>query len=311
VSAAIVPVAVAVLIARDGRFLLAQRPEGRAYAGFWEFPGGKVEAGESPLGALARELEEELGIHVGRAYPWLTRLFTYPHATVRLHFFRVTDWEGEPVPREGQRFAWVRAEAPEVSPILPANGPVLRALTLPPVMGISRVAELGEATFFTRLEDALAAGLRLIQVRERGLTSAQFAGLVRETLDRAHRHGARVVVNDEPAVAARLGADGVHLTSARLLAMGQRPDLPLCGASCHDRKELDHAARLGLDYVVLGPVLPTLSHPGAHTLGWQGFAALIAGYPLPVYAIGGMRPECLEKAWSHGAHGIAMLRGAW
>ena len=310
-SVAIVPVAVAVLIAPDGRFLLAQRPGGRVYAGFWEFPGGKVEAGESPAQALARELEEELGIRVRCAHPWLTRPFAYPHATVRLHFFRVTAWDGEPTPREGQRFAWVRADAPEVSPILPANGPVLRALALPPVMGISHVAELGVATFLARLERALAAGLRLIQVRERGLTPAQFVPLMRETLDRAHRHGARVVVNDEPAVAARLGADGVHLTSTRLMAMGQRPDSPLCGASCHDRKELEHAARLGLDYVVLGPVLPTLSHPGSRTLGWQGFSALIEAYPLPVYAIGGMRPEFLETAWAHGAHGIAMLRGAW
>jgi 8-oxo-dGTP diphosphatase len=74
---------------------------------------------------------------------------------------------------------------------------------------------------------------------------------------------------------------------------------------------MDHAAHLGLDYVVLGPVLPTLSHPGASTLGWERFAAYVRNYPLPVYAIGGLSDDLLQTAWEHGAHGIAMLRGVW
>lgn len=310
-SASVVPVAAAVLLAPDGRFLLARRPEGRAYAGWWEFPGGKVEPGERPEQALVRELAEELGVEVTTAYPWVTHVFAYPHATVRLHFYRVTGWRGEPRPREGQALAWQRAEAPEVSPILPANGPVLRALCLPPLMGVSNVAELGVAEFLSRLEAAAERGLRLVQLRERGLTAAQFALLARKAKALASRHGARLLINDEPEVAQRLDADGVHLTSTRLLALRARPALPWCGASCHSREEMDHAARLGLDYVVLGPVLPTLSHPGATTLGWERFAGLVRDYPLPVYAIGGMRPELLETAWAHGAHGIAMLRGAW
>ncbi|MEO1767229.1 Nudix family hydrolase [Thiobacter aerophilum] len=310
-NSSIVPVAAAVLLAPDGRFLLAQRPPGRAYAGWWEFPGGKIEPGERPEQALVRELAEELGICVQQAYPWLTRVFTYAHATVRLHFYRVTAWVGEPTPREGQTLAWARAEDCGVAPLLPANGPILRALSLPAVMGLSNVAELGVADFLVRLETALASGLRLIQLREKDLTPAQFALLARQVVASVHRHGARLIINADPATAAKLEADGVHLNSAQLMALRQRPDLPWCGASCHSREELDHAARLGLDYVVLGPVLPTLSHPNATTLGWEGFAELVRDYPLPVYAIGGMRPEHLERAWQHGAHGIAMLRRAW
>src|SRR5918994_6473274 len=98
----IIEVAAAVLQRPDGSFLLAQRPPGKVYAGYWEFPGGKVEPGEPAAAALARELHEELGIDVECAYPWLTRVFTYPHATVRLNFFRVTRWRGEPHPREDQ-----------------------------------------------------------------------------------------------------------------------------------------------------------------------------------------------------------------
>lgn len=310
-NAAIIPVAVAVLLAPDGRFLLARRPQGRAYAGYWEFPGGKVESGETPREALARELAEELGIEVVTAYPWVTHVFAYPHATVRLFFHRVTAWRGEIQAREGQALAWQRLEDLSVGPLLPANGPILRALSLPSVMGVSNVAELGVGGFLARLSTALAGGLRLVQLRERGLSPTEFELLARQAVAHCHRAGALIVLNAEEAVARRVGADGIHLSSRRLMATDSRPSVAWCGASCHDREELVHAARLGLDYVVLGPVLPTLSHPGAATLGWERFSALVQDYPLPVYAIGGLSRQSLDTAWRAGAHGIAMLRGAW
>ena len=102
----IIEVSAAVLQRPDGTFLLAQRPPDKIWAGYWEFPGGKIEPGETPYHALVRELHEELGITVQTAYPWLTRVFTYPHATVRLNFFRVTAWSGELHPHEGQQFSW-------------------------------------------------------------------------------------------------------------------------------------------------------------------------------------------------------------
>jgi mutator protein MutT len=127
-SRELVEVAAAVIERPDGSFLMASRPAGKVYAGWWEFPGGKVEAGETARQALDRELREELGIEVEQAWPWLNRTYNYPHADVMLRFFRVTRWRGEPHPHEGQSFAWTRAEAPAVSsPILPANGPILKA----------------------------------------------------------------------------------------------------------------------------------------------------------------------------------------
>ncbi len=137
VSDAIVPVAAAVIVAPDGRVLLAQRPPGKAYAGYWEFPGGKIEPGESPREALSRELREELGIAVHRAAPWIVQRYRYPHAHVELHFFRVFEWEGEPVGHDGQAFAWQVPGRFDVSPMLPANTFVMRALSLPPVYGIT------------------------------------------------------------------------------------------------------------------------------------------------------------------------------
>lgn len=306
-----VEVAAAVILRDDGRFLLGQRPAGKVYAGYWEFPGGKIEAGEAPLPALTRELHEELGIEVETAHPWLTRDYDYAHAAVRLRFFRVVKWSGTLHGRESQRFVWQSPDAISVDPLLPANAPILRALRLPPVYAITHAAELGRAELLRRLEQALARGLRLVQVREKDLRENELRELAARVIGLAHAHGARVLVNGNPQLARELGADGVHLTSAQLKKTQLRPDLGLVGASCHDADELARAQALGADFVVLGPVLPTPTHPGAAGLGWVRFATLLKDRPLPVYALGGLRPADLETAWRHGAHGISMMRGAW
>lgn len=306
-----VEVAAAVLLQPDGRFLLAQRPQGKVYAGYWEFPGGKIEPGESAHAALVRELHEELGITVTCAYPWITRDYDYAHAAVRLRFFRVTGWRGELHGREGQRFAWQRVDAMDVTPVLPANGPVLAALALPPVYGISNAAALGTSVFLERLDAALRAGLRLVQLREKTMAPDERLALARETVRLCHAYGARVLVNGDARAAAAAGADGEHWSATELMAARARPQQRMIAASCHDASELERAARLGLDFVVLGPVRPTLSHPGGATLGWDRCAALIADYPLPVYALGGMSRAHLEPAWQAGAHGIASMRAIW
>ncbi|MGE5523021.1 MAG: Nudix family hydrolase [Rhodospirillaceae bacterium] len=306
-----VEVAAAVLLQPDGRFLLAQRPSGKVYAGYWEFPGGKVEPGERAHDALMRELHEELGIDVTSAYPWLTRDYEYEHAAVRLRFFRVTSWRGELHGREQQHFAWQRVGALDVSPMLPANGPILASLALPSVYAISNAAELGAEGFLRRLESALKRGLRLVQLRDKQLAVADRLPLAHRAVELSHAYGAKIVINGDVAMAAQVGADGVHWTSAQLKSASGRPDIALVGASCHDEAELERAAALGLDFVALGPVQPTLSHPGGATLGWERCAALIADYPLPVYALGGMRESDLERAWTAGAHGIASMRDVW
>jgi 8-oxo-dGTP diphosphatase len=306
-----VEVAAAVITRPDGCFLLGQRPAGKVYAGYWEFPGGKIEAGEAPLPALKRELHEELGIEIETAYPWLTRDYDYAHAAVRLRFFRVVRWSGNLHGRESQRFVWQAPDAISVDPLLPANAPILRALRLPPVYAITRAAELGPAELLRRLEQALAGGLRLLQVREKELGEKELRDLAARVIERARAHGARVLVNGNLKLARELGADGVHLTSAQLKETRLRPDLALVGASCHDADELARAQALGADFVVLGPVAPTPTHPGAAGLGWARFAALLKDCPLPVYALGGLGPADLETAWRHGAHGVSMMRAAW
>lgn len=295
----------------DGSFLLAQRPAGKPYAGYWEFPGGKVEPNETVHTALLREIHEELGIQVTQAYPWVTQIFAYTHATVKLHFYRVTAWQGEPHPHEGQIFSWERAESVSVAPVLPANGPILRGLSLPPVMGVTNLSELGEALFFARMEMALRQGLRLVQIREKNLSQAALVTFARRVVKRAHSYGARVMLNAVPDLAQTAGVDGIHLTTQLLMQAETRPAVAWCGASCHTREELAQAEKLQLDYVIFGPVLSTATHPNAATLGWEQVRAYTQDYPLPIYVIGGMQVAKLETAWECGAHGIAMLRGAW
>src|SRR6476619_4502384 len=185
-----VEVAAAVLQREDGSFLLAERPLGKMYAGYWEFPGGKIEHGETAAAALARELHEELGIRVMRCYPWITRDYDYEHAAVRLRFYRVTDWSGALLGREGQQFAWQRSDALTVSPVLPANGPILQAIGLPAFCGISNAAEVGTQTFLHNLDFALKGGLRLVQLREKTLARDQLRELIGAALALARPYGA-------------------------------------------------------------------------------------------------------------------------
>jgi 8-oxo-dGTP diphosphatase len=306
----IVEVAAAILL-RDGEYLLAQRPQGKVYAGYWEFPGGKVESGETLREALQRELHEELGIVIDAADPWLSREFSYPHADVRLKFFRVTAWHGEIVPAEHTGIVWVKiGDVPPVEPVLPANGPILRALELPPLYALSNAAENGAAAELAKLESALAAGLRLVQVRDKTLAPAERQRFATTAMAMARRHGAHLLVNDDEDLAQAIGARGLHLSSRRLMLCERRPPLDWVAASCHTAAELARAAALKLDFVVLGPVLPTPSHPQESGLGWDEFARLAEHSPLPLFALGGMQPGMLATARAHGAHGIALLR-AW
>lgn len=307
----VVQVVAAVILRADGRFLLAQRPRGKVYAGYWEFPGGKIEAGESAAQALARELDEELGIGVERAYPWITRRYAYAHARVELHFFRVVRFRGEPHAREAQDLSWQALDAIDVAPILPANGPIFAALRLPAVYAITNALEMGETDFLRALQAQLANGLRLIQVREPDMSAAQLERFAAKVVAMAHERGARVLVNADAALAGRCAADGVHLKARQLAQLAERPRFDLVGASCHDEDELAHAARIGADLAVLGPVAPTPSHPGAPTMGFGALERMIRGCEIPVYALGGMRMRDLESAWEAGAHGIGMQRAAW
>jgi len=304
-------VAAAVILRGDGQVLLAQRPAGKAYAGYWEFPGGKLEVGETPRDALVRELHEELGLDITRAAPWFVQRHDYPHADVELHFFRVFAWSGEPVGHDGQAFTWQAPDAIDVAPLLPANTRVLAALMLPAVYGITSADDLGEREFLARAENAFQRGLRLAVVREKTWPADRLEPFAAAMLTLASAHGATLMLNGDEDVARRIGFAGVHWTSQRLATATSRPEGLLAAASCHTRADIAKAGRLGLDFAMLGPVRATPTHPDARPTGFEGFGALAEGAPLPVFALGGLTYADLAMAIDHGAHGVALRRAAW
>jgi 8-oxo-dGTP diphosphatase len=307
----ITDVSAAVILRDDGQYLLGQRGPGTFYPGYWEFPGGKVEPGETPHDAIVRELHEELGIEVIEATPWIVREHVYEHAHVRLHFFRVTQWRGELRDHVHTALVWQQPEAPTAAPMLPANGPLFAALKLPNLYGITHASQIGTAAQLAALDVALAHGLKLVQLRENALPEMQRESFVSAAVARCQQYGAQVLVNGDAQLARAIGADGLHLPARQLMALNQRPPFPLVAASCHERRELEHAARLGLDFAVLGPVKPTATHPGDAGIGWESFAQLVSRLPLPVYAIGGLASADLPDALAAGAQGIAAIRAAW
>jgi 8-oxo-dGTP diphosphatase len=320
----VINVAVAILQRKNSsgqnEFLLASRPQGKGWAGWWEFPGGKIETGESAEHAISRELAEELGIKPSITQQWLVRQYDYPETndslakTVRLHFYFVNAWQGEPTPQEGQQLSWQVADNITVSPILPANAPIMRALALPPIYAISNMAEIGESAYISALHAALNKGLRLMQIREKYAQKEQFIKTAQQIIALAKPYGTKVLISQDIALARDLGAHGVHLPSQDLMLLKSKPaaDLPenfIVAASCHNEAELLHAQHLQLDFVVLSPVKSTLSHPEAEPIGWQLFADMAQKISLPVYALGGMVLTDLPVALSFGARGVALQRG--
>lgn len=307
----VINVAVAVVQRSDGRVLLAERPPHKVSGGYWEFPGGKFNAGENPEQALARELNEEIGIELDTAHRWLTYEHSYSNKTVRLHFFRVTAWHGTPRGNEGQRVSWEDPYAPSVHPLLPANDKVLRALRLAPLYAITDAAKYGVSGFLRRLSQALDAGLRMVLVRERTMAPEQLAQFARQVITRAHRYGADVLIEANESIARKVAADGMQSQAADMQRLLARPNVRLWAVSCHNAAELAQAAKLGADFVLLSAVLPTPSHPDRPGMGWSRFGEMVRDYPLPVYALGGMKFELLDTAVRHGAHGVAIHAAFW
>ncbi len=311
-----IDVAVGVLVRDDGSFLLARRPEGKPMAGYWEFPGGKLEPGESVFDALVREFDEELGLRIDGASPWARRVVRYPHATVRLHFWRSfgenRGWRGAPESREGQAFRWERIERLTTEPWLAGAEPVRRWLRMPSLYAISHASAMGIERFVERLDRRLEEDAILqLQLREPSMDEASFASLFDAVKARCAARGARLVVNSAHPRRYWSMADGVHLTSRDLMGLDARPDVDWCLASCHDATQLAKAGELGVDAAVLGPVRATASHVDATPVGWDAFLAIARETTIPVYALGGLDADELDAARAHGAHGVAMIRAAW
>lgn len=300
-----------VLVDGAGRILIAQRPPGKHLAGLWEFPGGKLEPGETASAALERELDEELGIAVDPlSFEALIRIpWNYGERGMLLEAIMVRAWTGKARALDAAAIEWADPCSIDPARLAPADRPILGAVRLPshyPITpgGVSPEQVTG------LLRAALARGERLLQLRRPGLPVEVTRSIAASLLPDVRRSGATLLLGHDIEGAAALGL-GVHLSATQLRELDVRP-LPFAqrvAASCHDAEELALAVRLGCDFATLSPVAATASHPDAEPMGWPRFARLAEAAPLPVYALGGLGPADVAEARLHAAQGVAGIGG--
>lgn len=323
-----VSVVAALLENPRGEILMAKRPLEKTHGGLWEFPGGKIEAQESPAQALQRELLEELGLRIGACTPFTRTTHSYADWQLDLHVLRVQHDQGDVqhwlrqnhrVGLEGQALRWVAPARLHRLAMPEADRPIAKHLGLPPQWLITPEPPAPNAPSATRrrwlteLEHALLAGQRLVLFRAKAHPLAELRALACLARDLVAHHGGEILLHDDVALCQSWRFGGVHLTSNALTKLKRRPVAPelWLSASCHDAGQLAQAQALGCDFVSLAPVQTTTSHPGAAVLGWSRFAELARTVALPVYALGGLQAADLPVAFANGAFGVAGITGFW
>jgi len=317
-----VHVVVGVIYNKQGQVLLTQRPRHVHQGGKWEFPGGKVESNEDVVTALTRELDEELGIKPLQRRPLIRIHHRYEEKDVLLDVWAIDDYAGSDYSRvskgrEGQPVRWSMVNTLNPAEFPAANRAIISAVQLPSRYLIT--PEPGEdlVLFLSQLQSALDAGVRLVRLRAWSLSSPQYMALVRQVVELCRVYQARVMLSGDVSVISRAlhdgVGDGIHLSRRQLLALVMRSDMPSgwLAASCHNAAEMAKAQALGVDFVVLSPVLPTLTHPDTQALGWSHFQEIVDQANLPVFALGGLSAADLSSAWQAGGQGVAAIRGLW
>jgi 8-oxo-dGTP diphosphatase len=293
----VVQVAVGVLVRSDGAVLLADRPPGKPYAGYWEFPGGKIEPGESVDQALRRELQEELGVVIGPSFPWTVMEYDYPHAYVRLHFRRTFEWQGTPHPVEGQRLLFFLPGQVPPQPLLPAAVPALRWAALP----TSILRSAGTATSASQSLDwvraVLERGARRILWHEPNIAEAERDAAASECRVLAREYGADVFVDSR---STRLAHLPCYLSAHALRALRTKPDSAAIAAGIHTARDIEIANRLGCEFTVLE------GEPGEDGAVFEKLTELAVDAGQPVYVPLTPSPGNLLRAMHAGAHGLVM-----
>ena len=313
-----VHVAVAVIINDNREVCISRRHPQAHQGGLWEFPGGKIENGESVEQALAREIAEEIGLRIIASRPLIRIEHAYADKTVCLHVHRVERFSGTARGREGQPVKWLALSELVFYDFPQANYAIIKAMSLPDKYLITgKFADLDD--FQQKLEKALSSGIRLVQLRLKKDSLSEPAlvqAFVETSAALCKQAGAKLLLN----IAAELdpcldlsGIDfaGYHADSSKLKSLSERPPGELFCASCHNTEELQKAMDLKADFMVLSPVLPTASHPDMPALGWEAFAKMIRDIPVPVYALGGVSEKDLETALENGAQGVAAISAFW
>jgi len=307
----VLDVAAGVILDPSGDILIARRAGHLHQGGLWEFPGGKLELGETPRQALERELFEELAIRVEEASPLITLTHDYSDRRVCLHVWRVERFSGTPRGMQDQPIAWVPKSSLADFSFPAANRPIVTAARLPDRYAILDLPSGREQDFLESIEAYADRGIDMIRLRASGLPGNYYAMLAYLAAGLCKDRGISLLLNASAPLLRATGAAGLHLRSDELMSLAERPVGPECwvAASCHDEMQLQHASQIGVDFAVLGPVLATATHPEARPLGWEKFAQMVRLSTVPVFALGGLSEQHLIQAKRQGAQGISAIRG--
>lgn len=307
-----IQVAVGVIKNSKQQFLISKRHDHLHQGGLWEFPGGKIELGETVVDALARELHEELNITVRSAEPLIRISHQYVDKHVLLDVWLITEYDGTAESQQQQPLQWLLSSELSNYSFPSANQMILKCLSLTPYYAITGEFQNKE-DFFEKFQRCLDNGIKLIQLRYKGDDNSLLMDLAEYSNKLCNKAGAKLLINSNPDFLKLCRADGVHLNSQMLHQYSKRPldKNKILAASVHTKKDLLQAIKIKADFVVVSPVFKTTSHPDANTLGLNGLSDLVAESSIPVYALGGMKKDMLPEVKNTGAYGVAAISDFW
>lgn len=312
---AMIRVAAAAIENTNGEILLAKRPPHKHKGDLWEFPGGKIEAGETDAAALVRELQEELNITATLYEPLISLVHHYPEQSVELVVFRVKAFNGELRANEQQPLTWVKPEAMHQFAMPEADVPIVNAIILPPFIAITPSMSDSEY-FYKACERVLQMHSCFLQLRDHAIDDQLYCSIAKKLLKQLPDYQSRIILNRSVELVSNIACAGVHLGSVQLMRLSAeqvaaKRTQRWLSASCHNETELQHAHNIGLDYCFLSPVQTTASHPETSALGWEKFKEFSRTIALPIYALGGLSTKDIGTAKNYGAQGVAGITAFW
>ena len=302
-------VAIGIVENKHGQVLVSHRPGNVHMGGLREFPGGKLEAGESFKSALRRELYEEVGISIAGIKKIIEYSFAYADRNIFFQVFRVLTYRGNIDAKENRLLQWVDKAQLRGEDFPPANKAILNAIRLPSEYMIADQVCLGDH-LMAAVEKNLQAGVSICQYRAHQLNKAEYVSMATRLRDLCAQYNAQMVSNCDLDWVSDISPHGIHLSSRRLAGEFKNVTAaagPFFSAACHTQQEVEMANRLAVDCLLIGPVLQTSSHPAATSLGWKNFNHLCVKANQPVYALGGLHHAHKASAWVYGAQGIAAI----
>lgn len=312
----IVHVAVAVIQNSEQKYLITKRALSAHQGGLWEFPGGKLEPGETVQQALKREIFEELGLNIESSTPLIRIKHDYTDKTVLLDVWQVEKYCGNAKGNEGQALRWVDLNEFSQYNFPAANYPIIKAIELPDIYMITgEFTDLNQLT--ERMLTALNKDIKLVQFRAHHLQNDDYFQYAKRVYEVCEKYKAKLLLNTSLVQYMQNQAyefsHGLHLTSKNLISFSMDIDNSefLISASVHNQGELKLAEKYNLDFVVLSPVKSTTTHPDAASIGWKKFEELTEQSTLPVYALGGMTVTDIATARKYGGQGISAISALW